>query len=593
MAQIDVYAWGRGDCGQLGLTEASEAATALPQVLEPLRGKNIVSLGAGSFHTTGITSDGEIYAWGANDEGQCARKEPGVEQVVTPTRIEVLENYKIGGAACGANHTIAVSDDGGVFGFGAADFGQLGVGPVSSSKIIQPKACKTLKEAGRITRAAAGGNHTLFLETSGTIYVTGDASFGALGISSNTTTGNDNKRAREDDDLVRNGNVETSRGVQSKFSPVELCRLWPVGVCQIAAGDAHSAALTIDGTVYTWGRGKSGALGTGHFQNLFEPALVRALRGMFIKQISCGSDHIVALTQEGHVYASGSGKYGATGLGHSDSVCTPQRMAGLLERESGAEAVSVVQVSAGGRHTLLLTQGNEVWATGSNEHGQCGQHKLKISSTKEEEMTEEDDDVVLVPRPLAGLPSSSLILFVASGGDHSFAVVQSSSLLFGAENEKEIITAKEGTIAATQMLLPGPRLERHHGDRWLPSTPAPLLPLVRAARSTDAETSDAMKALRSCLHATFANPSYLINAFRTTSGSLMTEEHTAPLGVPSLDLTAISEMYQGILKLYDQEIVTVLGSASIKILESKFTLRKFFFFSVYRYIDTVCVYFFY
>jgi len=583
MAQIDIYTWGRGDCGQLGLGEASETTTALPQILEPLRGKDIISLAAGLFHSAGITSDGEIYAWGANEEGQCARKEPGAEQVVTPTRIEVLENFKISGAACGATHTIAVSDDGGIFGFGAADFGQLGVGQVSSSKILQPKACRALKEVGPITRAAAGGNHSLFLETSGMVYVTGDASFGALGIGNNSnSTGNENKRARNDGDIARSTNVDTGRGVQSVFSPVELFRLWPVGVCQIAAGDAHSAALTVDGTVFTWGRGKSGALGTGHFQNLFEPAQIRALSGKFIKQITCGSDHTVALTQEGHVYASGAGKYGATGLGHSDSVCTPQRMAGL---EQETEVVKVVQVSAEGRHTLLLTQGNEVWATGSNEHGQCGQQKHKSSSTdmqnstRKEEMVDEDEQVVLVPRPLAGLPSSSPILFVASGGDHSFAVVQSpsSSSSFGAEKE-EIIRTKEETIAVTPTLLPGPRVGRPYGDRWLPSTPAPLLPLVRAASSTDAAFSDAIKALKPCVQAIFSNPSYLINEFRTTSSSLVTEEPPPPQqrsGVPNLDLSAISEMYQGILKLYDQGMVTVLGSASIKLLESKFIFLWF------------------
>lgn len=586
MAQIDVYAWGRGDCGQLGLAEASETATALPQILETLRGKDIVALAAGSFHTTGITSDGELYAWGANDEGQCSRKEPGVEQVVTPTRIEVLENFKIGVAACGANHTIAVSDDGGVFGFGAADFGQLGVGQVNSSKIIHPKACKALKEAGRIARAAAGGNHTLFLEISGTVYVTGDASFGALGLGSDDSTGNGNKRGRDGDYVATTGNVDNNRGgggggVQSIFHPLELYRLWPVGVCQIAAGDAHSAALTVDGTVFTWGRGKSGALGIGHFQNSSEPTLIRALSGMFIKQITCGSDHTVALTQEGRVYACGAGKYGATGLGHNNSVCSPQRMAGLEEESMAAAVATVVQVSAGGRHTLLLTEGNEVWATGSNQHGQCGQPKDQIRSKdvqnnkrEDERMEEEEEDqVVLVPRPLAGLPPSSLVLFVASGGDHSFAVVQSSSSSpssFGQENE-DIIPIKEAAVAATeQMLLPGPRLDRSHGNSWLPSTPAPLLPLVRAAISNDAAASDAIKALKSCLQATFSNPSYLINAFRTTSSHLATE--AAPpsqqrLGVPNLDLPAISEMYQGVLKLYDQGIVTVLGSASIKLLE--------------------------
>jgi alpha-tubulin suppressor-like RCC1 family protein len=570
-AQIEVYAWGRGDCGQLGTGEAPETATYLPQIVEPLRSKNIVCLAAGSFHSAGITSDGEIYTWGANDEGQCARKGPEAEQVVTPTRVEVLENFKIDVAACGANHTIAVSEDGGVFGFGEADFGQLGVGDVSVSKIVQPKACKALKEAGRVVRAAAGGNHSLFLESSGMVYVTGDASFGALGLSSSTSKNNSSENEVK--------SIETG----SIFTPLELFRLWPVGICQLSAGDAHSAALTVDGSVYTWGRGKSGALGIGNFQNTAEPTLIRALTGMAVKQITCGADHTVALTQEGRVYACGAGKYGATGLGHDDSVCTPQKMAGLEGRENreGGAAVVVVQVSAGGRHTLLLTESNEVWATGSNENGQCGISKLENSKKIEEEEEKEESQVVLVPRPLAGLPSSSLILFIASGGDHSFAVVQPchSSSATGTSSfsgvESEELMATERTKRA-RMLLPGPRPERPHGDCWLPSTPAPLLPLVRAAISTNTPGPETIKALKTCVHATFSNPSYLTNAFTLAAATTATATEAAQpseqqqrIGVPRLDISAITEAYQGFLKLYDQGIVTVLGSASIKLLESK------------------------
>lgn len=31
-----------------------------------------------------------------------------------------------------------------------------------------------------------------------------------------------------------------------------VSRLWPLGVVQVAAGDAHSAALLVDGRLLTW-----------------------------------------------------------------------------------------------------------------------------------------------------------------------------------------------------------------------------------------------------------------------------------------------------------------------------------------------------
>lgn len=596
---IEVYAWGRGDCGQLGLGAATLTDTFIPQRVEALLGKNILCMAAGSFHTAALTADGEVYTWGANDEGQCARKD--AEQVTEPRRVEALENFKIAMVSCGSNHTIAVAEDGAVFGFGAADFGQLGLGPISGSKVVHPKPCRALRDA-HVLRAAAGGNHTLFLEAAGAVHATGDASYGALGIGGGTNSA-------------------------SVYTPQQLLRLWPMGVCQIATGEAHSAALTLDGRLFTWGRGRAGALGLGDFQNSKAPVQVQALSGIKLKQITCGGDHTVAVTGTGEMFAWGQGKWGATGLGHCDAVCTPQRVVGL-------EDEVVVQVSAGGRHTVLLTEKNEVWAMGSNDNGQCGNsvgssyghgggrggndnitsgsgavdaivddeslgrsfdntsdigtkneidENMEVGVASSEDALERDRDslIILRPRKVAGMPPSDgkIVLYVVAGGDHSLAVVEQSVL--DAVGEPLL----SGNIAS------GPLPQRPHGERWLPAAPQPLLPLVRAALAEVATASaggsyiengrveEAVKSLKACIDRTFGNPVFLIESLKLSSTSagvssdgaavVNMREPGSRIGVPALDLAAISEMYQGILKLYDQGVVTVLGTASIRLLDSK------------------------
>ena len=52
------------------------------------------------------------------------------------------------------------------------------------------------------------------------------------------------------------------------------------------------------------------------------------------------------------------GTWGQTGHSHTDSTCHPQRVAGLQGR-------CIVQVAAGGRHTLALSSNNELWAFGA------------------------------------------------------------------------------------------------------------------------------------------------------------------------------------------------------------------------------------
>lgn len=79
-------------------------------------------------------------------------------------------------------------------------------------------------------------------------------------------------------------------------------RLWSVGVVFVCAGESHSAALAADGRLFTWGRGKYGALGLGTFESSPSPQLVAPLLAAPIAQVAAGGNHMVALTAEGKVY---------------------------------------------------------------------------------------------------------------------------------------------------------------------------------------------------------------------------------------------------------------------------------------------------
>lgn len=50
-------------------------------------------------------------------------------------------------------------------------------------------------------------------------------------------------------------------------------------VVKVAAGGAHSAAVTADGELYTWGKGRYGRLGHGDSDDQLRPKLVDALKG--------------------------------------------------------------------------------------------------------------------------------------------------------------------------------------------------------------------------------------------------------------------------------------------------------------------------
>ena len=121
------------------------------------------------------------------------------------------------------------------WGFGGSWFkggGQLGHGDTSSK--VSPTYIEELKNYGaKVTQVSLGNSHSLFLTEDGEILSCGIDDYGRLGTgaSSNATV------------------------------PAPLTELVDDTIVQVAAGNAHSIALTDDGKIFTWGRNDAGQLG--------------------------------------------------------------------------------------------------------------------------------------------------------------------------------------------------------------------------------------------------------------------------------------------------------------------------------------------
>lgn len=99
--------------------------------------------------------------------------------------------------------------------------------------------------------------------------------------------------------------------------------LWCAGIVAISAGDDHSVALAADGRVWTWGRGKYGALGLDSLDNRLVPEQVKALQGSPVIAIAAGGNHSVALSAKRRVYAWGSNQWGQLGVGNTLDASVP------------------------------------------------------------------------------------------------------------------------------------------------------------------------------------------------------------------------------------------------------------------------------
>ncbi|KAK6139748.1 hypothetical protein DH2020_026508 [Rehmannia glutinosa] len=133
--------------------------------------------------------------------------------------------------------------------------------------------------------------------------------------------------------------------------------------------------------VFSWGSGVNYQLGTGnaHIQKL--PCKVDSLHGSFIKWISAAKFHSVAVSARGEVYTWGFGRGGR--LGHPDFDIHSGQAAVITPRQvtSGLGARRVKAIAAAKHHTVVATEGGEVFTWGSNREGQLGYTSVDTQPT--------------------------------------------------------------------------------------------------------------------------------------------------------------------------------------------------------------------
>ena len=115
----------------------------------------------------------------------------------------------------------------------------------------------------------------------------------------------------------------------------------------------------------SFGYGRCGQLGHGDEEDQHTPKLIEALRGKKVLQVSAGGMHSLVLLEGGGVMSFGWGAYGRLGHGDEEQQHTPKLIAALRGKK-------VLQVSAGGYHSVVLLEGGSVMAFGCGEDGQLG-----------------------------------------------------------------------------------------------------------------------------------------------------------------------------------------------------------------------------
>ncbi|XP_044007230.1 X-linked retinitis pigmentosa GTPase regulator isoform X2 [Aphidius gifuensis] len=141
-------------------------------------------------------------------------------------------------------------------------------------------------------------------------------------------------------------------------------------VVSVNCGDEHSAVVCQSGRLFVFGSNNWGQLGLGHKNHVSKPSCVKSLKPEKVTHVACGRAHTLICTDNQKIFSCGSDQESQLGRGNvglGDSSSTP-----VLVYDCGSSGKKILQIAAGTQHSLALTNDGMVLAWGSNLEGQLG-----------------------------------------------------------------------------------------------------------------------------------------------------------------------------------------------------------------------------
>ena len=170
-ADHDVYTWGSGSLGQLGLGELADHDS--PCRVDALIEWNVCEVGGGGHQSIAITDSGHLFTWGDGSSGQLGHNSK--ESHTVPKMVEALAGVeKMVSVSCALTYMAALSQKGELFTWGTGASGQLGHGP-GADKTRAPKKI-AVGENMRFKSVSCADEHICALTTAGNLYTWGGGS---------------------------------------------------------------------------------------------------------------------------------------------------------------------------------------------------------------------------------------------------------------------------------------------------------------------------------------------------------------------------------------------------------------------------------
>lgn len=337
-----VYASGRDGAGQLGDNGSTNSNINLLAKLPD--GVSITAVGGGDSFSLALSSDGKVYAWGDNQYGQLGNGNNTLSRV--PVEVSLPVGITATAIAAGRNHALALGNDGNVYAWGQGTSGELGNGATSDSNV---PLVVSLPSGVSATAISAGWSNSMALGNDGILYGWGFGSYGDLG---------------------------TGDGASSDV-PVAVSIPTGVTITAVSSGADHTLAIGNDGKLYAWGYNDNGQVGNGGTGLVKSPEVVLLPNGVTAIAISAGLNNSMAVGDDGNLYTWGANPDGELGNGTSGSG-TDSNIPVIAQLPAG---VTPVLISQGGDFAQAVGSDGKLYVWGYNGNGEFGNGNNTSSNT--------------------------------------------------------------------------------------------------------------------------------------------------------------------------------------------------------------------
>jgi len=369
----DLYGWGNNTNGQI---DPAQVATYIYQPTKVM--ENVISVSAGDGHTVVITTDGEAYGWGSNEYGELGFEKNTKKNGVVKLMAGITD------IAAGDDFTFLVTDDGKLYASGNNNNGQLGMG---NYRAYTKFATVPVTD---VVSVESGSSHTLVLKDNGTVF--------AAGL-------NDHNQV----------------SAESKTRINSFTQLGLSGMGEVFAGECSSAAVNSNGSLFTWGDGSFGQLHDGASENVVNPKNVAT----GVVSIAFGGYHSIMLKKNGVVSAAGEGMFGELFSYTDSSVLKPER---VLD--------DVTKYAAGKDHAAAIVNG-DLYTWGNNDCGQLGLGDLNARSLP---------TMVDLPGDVINVWCGDKVTFAQIDDLRVYAFGNNADLMLGMETKNAIVATPKSNI---------------------------------------------------------------------------------------------------------------------------------------------------